>query len=94
MKTVKDGDDLDLLELSHQLHARSICSNNKEQHDAYVEARAEVERRIKAYKDGLEKANRMLKDAAIGFSSAHFDCGRKVYKDYSKEITDYLKSEK
>ena len=78
MKTVKERDDLDLLELSHQLHARSIRSMNKAQHDAYVEARTEVERRIKSYKDELDKLKALLGNCSIGFSQASFDCGKKI----------------
>lgn len=47
MKTVKERDDLDLLELVCELHARSVMYINKDTHDASVEARQELESRLK-----------------------------------------------
>jgi len=47
-KPVESRDTLDLLELVCELHTRSWTRpSNKEMHDAYVEARQEMERRIK-----------------------------------------------
>jgi hypothetical protein len=47
-KTVESRDTLDLLELVCQLHSRSLNQpRNKNMHNAYVEARQEMERRIK-----------------------------------------------
>jgi hypothetical protein len=56
MKTVKERDDLDLLTLVCELHARSIMHMTKELHDASVEARQELESRIVAYQN-LVKAD-------------------------------------
>ena len=47
MKKVKDRNNIDLLELTLQLHSRSLVYNTKEMHDAYVEARTELEKRFK-----------------------------------------------
>lgn len=49
MKTVKERDDLDLLTLVCELHARSMAAGTKVLHDASVEAREELESRLKAY---------------------------------------------
>lgn len=47
-KPVEERDTLDLLELVCQLHSRVLSQpRNKNMHDAYVEARQEMERRIK-----------------------------------------------
>lgn len=47
-KSVEERDTLDLLELVCQLHSRALNQpKNKDMHDAYVEARQEMERRIK-----------------------------------------------
>ena len=48
MKTPKERDTLDLLELVCQLHSRSLNTGTKAMHDAYVEARQELESRIVA----------------------------------------------
>jgi len=47
MKTPKERDTLDLLELVCQLHYRSIAYPSKAMHDACIEARKELEARIK-----------------------------------------------
>jgi len=47
-KLVESRDTLDLLELVCQLHSRSLNVGTKEMHDAYVEARQELESRIVA----------------------------------------------
>ncbi len=46
IKPVKERDSLDLLELTLQLHARGMQFPSKEMHDAYIEARAELEKRL------------------------------------------------
>ena len=47
-KSVESRDTLDLLELVCQLHSRALNQpRNKNMHDAYVETRQEMERRIK-----------------------------------------------
>lgn len=56
MKTLKERDDLDLLELVCQLHCRSVMHISKEMHDASIEARKELESRIVAYQN-IVKAN-------------------------------------
>ena len=89
MKTVKERDDLNLLELSHQLHARTIFSNEKAQHDAYVEARTEVERRMKHNKDKLDEAKALLKY----FCDRVEDGTIKSIITYGK-FKEFLKSEK
>jgi hypothetical protein len=45
MKTVKERDFFDLLELVCELHTRAINFPSKEMHDAYIEARREIEER-------------------------------------------------
>lgn len=45
-KPVKERDNHDLLELVLQLHSRSLQHPSKEMHDAYVEARTEMESRL------------------------------------------------
>ena len=46
MKTVKERETLDLLDLVCQLSGRCLTAGTKEMHDAYVEARKELESRI------------------------------------------------
>ena len=46
IKTPKERDSIDLLELVCQLHSRSLMHQTKILHDAYVEARQELESRI------------------------------------------------
>lgn len=47
MKKVKERTIPDLLELTLQLHSRASSQpNNKEMHDAYVEAKQELEKRL------------------------------------------------
>jgi hypothetical protein len=54
---VKDRDNLDLLELVCQLHARSLSYPSKEMHDAAVEARKELELRLTAYASTLSEVS-------------------------------------
>ena len=50
LKPVVDRDNADLLELVCQLHARTLsATGTKEMHDAYVEAREELDKRLEAY---------------------------------------------
>lgn len=50
MKKVTERTTLDLLELTLQLHSRSLaCPKSKDLHDAYVEARSELDKRIANY---------------------------------------------
>jgi len=47
MKTLRERSNTDLLELVLQLHARSFMqTNNRYMHDAYMEARSEMETRL------------------------------------------------
>jgi len=46
LKTPAERDNLDLLELVCQLHHRSIMAGTREMHDAYMEARLELESRL------------------------------------------------
>ena len=49
MKKVEEYTTSDLLELTLQLHSRALNQpNNKEMHDAYIEARQELEKRLPA----------------------------------------------
>lgn len=45
-KPVKERTNLDLLELVCQLHSRALQYPSKEMHDAYMEARQELEARL------------------------------------------------
>ncbi len=46
-KPVKERDNIDLLELVCQLHSRSVMqTHNQDMHDAYIEARTELESRL------------------------------------------------
>jgi len=45
-KPVKERSNLDLLELVCQLHGRALDFPSKEMHDAYIEARQEMEKRL------------------------------------------------
>ena len=60
MKTPKERDNLDLLELVCQLHGRASMYGNKEQHDAYVEARKELESRLQEPKDNWVSVDERL----------------------------------
>lgn len=46
IKTPKERDNMDLLELVCQLHSRALRVGTKEMHDAYLEARVELEYRL------------------------------------------------
>ena len=46
MIDIKERDTLSLLELVCQLHSRALMHPSKEMHDAYIEARRELEERI------------------------------------------------
>ena len=46
MKTPKERNNLDLLELVCQLHYRALSYPNKKLHNAYIEARQELESRL------------------------------------------------
>jgi hypothetical protein len=64
-KSVKDRDDLDLLELVCQLHYRAIAYQTKEMHDAFMEAKLELESRFASQQvslssDELKRYNSML----------------------------------
>ena len=50
MKTVKERDNLDLLQLTLELHARSFQVTTKEMHNAAKEARIELESRLSTWK--------------------------------------------
>jgi len=47
MKTIKERDTLDLLELTLQLHSRALNYPNVEIHNNFIEAKTELENRIK-----------------------------------------------
>lgn len=66
---VEKRDTLDLLELVCQLHSRALNQpKSKNMHDAYVEARQEMERRIKANNNFvLADVNRQGEQLATGF---------------------------
>lgn len=49
IKTPKERNDLDLLELVCQLHSRALAYPTEEMHKSYVEARNELERRLGNY---------------------------------------------
>ena len=53
MKTVEERNDIDLLELAFELRSRALMFPTKEMHDAYLEARQEIERRIVAYQNQI-----------------------------------------
>jgi len=53
-KPVKERDTKDLLELVCQLHSRALNFPSKEMHDAYVEARNELESRLEPYTPPVE----------------------------------------
>jgi hypothetical protein len=46
MKTLQERDNLDLLELVCQLGKRTMLIETKKTHDAYMEARKELESRL------------------------------------------------
>ena len=54
MKKVEERTNLDLLELTLQLHSRAInLPNNREMHEASVEARQELEKRLQVNKNAV-----------------------------------------
>ena len=55
IKPVKDRDNNDLLELTLQLHNRALAYPSKEMHDAYIQARTELETRFKQSQSGAEQ---------------------------------------
>lgn len=61
MKSVKERDNLDLLELVCQLHSRAVNqAHNKLMHDAYVEARKEMESRLSTLSDNTQSIDKEL----------------------------------
>lgn len=81
-KPVKERDDLDLLELVCQLHSRSLAYPSKDMHDAYVEARQEMEARIKA-KNNFVLAPVIQRSEQL--ICPHCDSDNIVYYGLSKE---------
>lgn len=80
MKTPKERDDIDLLELVCQLHSRSAMQPmNKDMHNAWVEANKELESRLKAYSDHVLLERMPSKDA--------------LFTLLKKHSTDYIESE-
>ena len=74
-KPVKERDNLDLIELVFQLHGRSIQFPSKEMHDAYVEARTELEKRASQFpSQGLKLAAQLAE----------------AYEEYIKVLQDEL----
>ena len=71
-KPVKERGNLDLIELVFQLHGRSLQFPSKEMHDAYVEARTELEKRASQFpsqgywQKRCEAAERFIDDAWDG----------------------------
>lgn len=63
VKSLKERSDMDLLELVCQLHSRALNFPSKEMHDAYIEARTELETRIKGWKD-IAESNRFANTMA------------------------------
>lgn len=83
-KTVEERDTLDLLELVCQLHSRALNQpRNKDMHDAYVEARQEMERRIKV------NNNFVLADVSRQ-SELLFVFIKAVKEEFKDENWDYL----
>lgn len=83
MKSVKERDNLDLLELVCQLHSRAVNqAHNKLMHDAYVEARKEMESRLSTLSDNTQSIDKELAgkiwDAAEEFSNECW-CGQCDY---------------
>jgi len=66
---VSERDNLDLLELVCQLHSRALNFPSKDMHDAYIEARKELESRLEpipslsAWQVGEAKSKEEIKDA-------------------------------
>lgn len=61
MKSVKERDNLDLLELVCQLHSRAVNqTHNQLMHDAYVEARKEMESRLSSPSDNTQSIDTEL----------------------------------
>lgn len=83
MKTVKERDDLDLLTLVCELHARSLMYMTKELHDANVEARQELESRIIVYQN-LIKAD---VSGSLGFDEGY----SKGYSDAQREAAQEIR---
>jgi hypothetical protein len=46
IKSPKEGDSIDLLELVCQLHSRALAYPSEDMHNAYIEARNELEKRL------------------------------------------------
>lgn len=66
MKTVIERDDADLLEVVCQLHARAnMYTNNKVVHNAYIEAREELDKRLRSYN---KKSKGFSADHMISFA--------------------------
>lgn len=69
IKNPKELTNLDLLELVCQLHSRVLEFASKEMHDAYIEARQELEARLeqKLNKHGVVGQSEQLKCDVCGF---------------------------
>ena len=82
-KPVEERDTLDLLELVCQLHSRALNNSSKNMHDAYVEARQEMERRIKV------NNNFVLADVSRQ-SELLFAFIKAVKEEFADQNWDYL----
>ena len=91
-KPVKERDNIDLLELTLQLHSRALIYNTNDLNDAYVEARKELETRFAASlnRQGWTRADKELSQHYIKvgcrligtdyYFTAAYDWSRETYR--------------
>ena len=96
IKPVKERDNLDLLELVCQLHSRALQYPSKEMHDAYVEARKELETRF--VPPSPEQDDKDLTKMAMSLTNAfdespeqdEFDKLQKAFQEQAKVKDEYF----
>ena len=83
IKTPKERDSIDLLELVCQLHSRSLMHQTKILHDAYVEVRQELELRITKLESEKEKE-------AVDLLEWMFNAGVIPGMDYNSKVMCWI----
>jgi hypothetical protein len=98
MKKPSEHTTFDLIELVCQLHARALAIRSKDMHDAYVEAREELNRRVRSLeatraREIAEARNAALRKAAL-FAwkrCTRIDRGILPAQDFEEVFADYLR---
>lgn len=86
-KPVKERDNIDLLELVCQLHSRALNFPSEEMHNAYVEARKELETRLSPVPvQGIKSKEAILKEYVLQDAEMDLD----MYESWHKQESHSL----